>query len=90
VIPNGVAVRQVDRLPLPDREKRPKAEIGHTLYIAFRIATGVLVEERVDRGGHARTVAVVADSVNPEGLEHLISGDVACKEAAPAATKAAM
>src|SRR5512132_830997 len=33
VIPNGVAIRQVDRLSPPDREKRPNAEIGHTLYI---------------------------------------------------------
>jgi hypothetical protein len=42
-------------------------EARHTFHIAFDVAAGVLVEERIDRGGHERTVAVLAASVN---LEH--------------------
>jgi hypothetical protein len=29
-------------------------ETGHTFYIAFRVGAGVLVEERIDGGGHER------------------------------------
>src|SRR5207237_5262105 len=51
-------------LPPPDRQERPETEAGHTFHIPFRVAAGVLVEKRIDRGGHERTVAAVAASVN--------------------------
>ena len=60
VIPHGAAVRHVDRLPLADRKERAEAEARNTLHIACDVATGVLVEQRIDRGGHEGTVAVVA------------------------------
>src|SRR5207245_9023006 len=64
VIPHGVSVRHVDRFPPPDRQERPETEAGHTFHIAFRIAAGELVEKRIDRGGHERTLAAVAAPVN--------------------------
>src|SRR5439155_14902300 len=66
VIPHGVAVRHVDRFPSADRQERPETEAGHTFHIAFRVAAGIFVEERIDRGGHERTVAAVAGLVNLE------------------------
>jgi hypothetical protein len=43
---------------------RPETEASHTVHIAFRIAAGVLVEERIDSGSYERTVAAVAALVN--------------------------
>src|SRR5207245_7772038 len=63
VIPHGVAVRHVDSLAPPHREERPETEAGHTFHIAFRVAAGKLVEERIDRGGHEAIVDADADSV---------------------------
>jgi hypothetical protein len=39
-------------------------EADHSFHIAFRVAAGVFVEERIDGGGHERTVAAVTASVN--------------------------
>jgi hypothetical protein len=53
---------------LPDCEKGREAEIGHTLDIARRIPTNVLVHERVHALRHLRTFALVRRGVNARRL----------------------
>jgi hypothetical protein len=71
VVQNGGAVGHVDRLPPPDCKERAETEARHPLHIAIDVAAGVLVEERIDRGGHERTVAAVTATVNLEAVEPL-------------------
>src|SRR5436190_7393461 len=59
VIPHRAGIRHVDCLPLPNRKERAETEARNAFHIACDIATGVFVEQRIDRGGHDRTVAVV-------------------------------
>jgi hypothetical protein len=66
VIPHRAVVGHVYRLPPAHREKRQETEARHTFHIAFGVAAGVVGEERINRGGHWRTVAAVAASVNLE------------------------
>ena len=64
VIANGVAIRHVDAVDLPESPKRREADVGHALDIALRVSTDVLVHELVDSRRHGRTLAVAAPRVN--------------------------
>jgi hypothetical protein len=52
VITHSVAVGEMDRGALPDRDERPLTQVGDAVDVASAIAAGVLVYERLDGRGH--------------------------------------
>jgi hypothetical protein len=56
VIAYGIAISHMDWNALSDREKGRKAKLGHTLKIALRVPTDVLVHEHVYGLRHPRTL----------------------------------
>jgi hypothetical protein len=53
VIAQGIAISHMDRYTFPDREEGREAQLGHTLNVALRVPTDVLVHERVDAGSRS-------------------------------------